>query len=109
MKRDSVTYRLATSGERDVIRTFAKIAESGEAGAKRTAKAWERDMRTVEAVLERANRNAERLKVLGGSATARRIAESTGLAQSELGNQALCIHSRWYRQSPSRRERSRAL
>ena len=45
MKRDSVTYRLATSGERDVIRTFAKIAESGEAGAKRTAKAWERAMR----------------------------------------------------------------
>ena len=86
MNRDSVTYRLATSGEKDVIGTLAKIAESGEAGAKRTAKAWERDMRTVEAVLERANRNAERLKVLGGSATARRIAESTGLAQSELGN-----------------------
>lgn len=86
MKRESVTYRLATSGENDVIGTLAKIAESGEAGAKRTAKAWERDMRTVEAVLERANRSAERLKIIGGSETSRRIAESTGLAQSELGN-----------------------
>ncbi|MEL7783751.1 peptidoglycan DD-metalloendopeptidase family protein [Citromicrobium bathyomarinum] len=86
MKRDSVTYRLATSGESEVLATMAKIGESGEGGAKRIAQAYQRDLRIAEASVERLQKRAETLKALGGSDLQRRIAATTGIMQSELGD-----------------------
>lgn len=86
MSRESVTYRLGVSGDQEIRATLAAIGESGDSSAKRIARSFERDMRTVEATADRAKRRFEQLQALGGSAVQRRIAESTGLAQSEFGN-----------------------
>lgn len=86
MSRESVTYRLGVSGDQEIRATLAAIGESGDSSAKRIARSFERDMRTVEATADRAKRRFEALQALGGSAVQRRIAESTGLAQSEFGN-----------------------
>lgn len=85
MRGDSVTYRIGASGERDVLDTLAKIAAGGDSSAKKLGQAYDRELRTAEAAIERLQRKADALKVLGGSAVQRQIAESTGLAAGELG------------------------
>lgn len=86
MKRDSVTYRLGTSGEQDVINTLGKIKEAGEASAKAMGSAYDRDLRVAETAVERLQRRAEQLKALGGSAIQRTINANTGINSAELGN-----------------------
>lgn len=85
MNRDSVTYRLGTSGERDVENTLARIAEAGDASARRLGQSYDRDLRLAEAAFGRLERSAERLKTLGGSDIQRVIAGNTGIGASEAG------------------------
>lgn len=85
MQRDSVTYRLGTSGSRDVENTLARIAEAGDASARRLGQAYDRDLRVAEAAVGRLERSAERLKSLGGSAIQQTIAGNTGIGAAEAG------------------------
>lgn len=85
MSRESVTYRLGVSGDQEIRATLAAIGESGDASSRRMARAFERDMRVLEAGAERAKRRYEQLKAIG-STTQREIAMQTGLDRSVFGD-----------------------
>lgn len=86
MKRDSVTYRLGTSGERDILSTLDKIKQAGEGSAQGLGRAFDRDLRVAEAAVERVEKRAKALLAMGGGGVQRRIAETTGIASAEFGN-----------------------
>lgn len=85
MQRDSVTYRLGTSGSREVENTLARIADAGDASARRLGASYDRDLRVAEAAVGRLERSAERLKSLGGSSIQQTIAGNTGIGAAEAG------------------------
>ncbi|KQM76702.1 hypothetical protein ASE70_07990 [Sphingomonas sp. Leaf22] len=64
MTQKSVSIRLGTTGKATVTRDFDEIAQSGDASAKRYAKAFERASDDVEAALQRQARAADKIAAI---------------------------------------------
>ncbi|MGT2515659.1 hypothetical protein ACVOMT_16745 [Sphingomonas panni] len=86
MTQKSVSIRLGTTGKATVTRDFEEIAQSGDASAKRYAKAFERASDDVEAALQRQSRAADKIAaIMPQTATQMRIGDvnGTGFGQWE--------------------------
>jgi len=108
IRRESVTYRLATAGEQDVVGALAKIGETGENSARRLSQAYQKDLRLAEASVERLERRSKALLTLGGSDIQRRIASSTGLGAALPGGKSAEQSMQVFLQQQDQLEQSRA-
>lgn len=80
-ERQSVTYRLASTGSRDVVDTLAQIAASGEGSARRIGQAYDKDLRAAEAAVERLQRRSSKLLEVGASDVQQRVNYLTGISR----------------------------
>ena len=85
MAKESVTYRLGVSGDREVIDSLAKIGEAGDTSAKRLSRAYEREAAQAQASIERLNKRTQTIMALGVSPAQQAINSSTGISAAEIG------------------------